>query len=440
MAPHARSPRIIFINRFFYPDHSATSELVSDLAFSLAQKGIPVTVITSRLDYENAGRSLPPRESIQGVDVWRVWSSKRGRQRLIGRGLDYLTFYLAAGWRLWRLAQPNDIIVAKTDPPLLSVVIAPIAWFKGAHLANWLQDIFPEVAEALNTGGVLGWLAFRILRPLRDWSLRSAKTNVVVGEAMATVLRAQGISGERIRVIPNWADGALIVPIKPNQNTFRACWVPDGWFVVAYAGNLGRAHDVDTILEAMTLIQEGAKAGADDIARQILFVFIGGGAQRANLEREVLRRGLTNVRLHPYRPRDRLAETLGSADLHLVSLNPKLEGLIVPSKFYGIAAAGRPTLFIGARDGEIGRLVEEFACGFTVAPGNGKGLADRILQLAQDPQLCAIMGARARAAFDEHWDKGHAVAKWEEVLKVVVTSGTKSRAGEKASWSSSDTL
>ena len=100
-----------------------------------------------------------------------------------------------------------------------------------------------------------------------------------------------------------------------------------------------------------------------------------------------------------------------------MSLNPKLEGLIVPSKFYGIAAAGRPTLFIGAPDGEIARLVEEFGCGFTVAPGDGKGLADRILQLAQDPQLCATLGARARAAFEEHWDKSHAVEKWEEVLK-----------------------
>ena len=112
---------------------------------------------------------------------------------------------------------------------------------------------------------------------------------------------------------------------------------------------------------------------------------------------------------------------MAAADLHLVSLNPKLEGLIVPSKFYGIAAAGRPTLFIGARDGEIARLVEEFGCGFTVAPGDGKGLADRILQLAQDPQLCATMGARARSAFEEHWDKSHAVAKWEEVLKVVAS-------------------
>jgi glycosyltransferase involved in cell wall biosynthesis len=163
------------------------------------------------------------------------------------------------------------------------------------------------------------------------------------------------------------------------------------------------------------------------------FVFVGGGAQRAKLEREVLQRRLTNVRLHPYQPRELLAETLAVADAHLVSLNPKLEGLIIPSKFYGIAAAGRPTLFIGAANGEIARLIEEFECGFTFNPGDGKGLADRILQLAQDPQLCAALGARARTAFEKHWDKSRAVEKWDEVLKAVATSSAQARGPETAS-------
>ena len=128
------------------------------------------------------------------------------------------------------------------------------------------------------------------------------------------------------------------------------------------------------------------------------------------------------------------------ADVHLVSLNPKLEGLIVPSKFYGIAAAGRPTLFIGAANGEIARLIEEFECGFTINPGDGKGLADRILQLAQDPQLCAALGARARTAFEKHWDKSRAVEKWDEVLKAVATSSAQARGPQTASGPSSDVL
>ena len=437
MAPDNSSRRVIFLNRFFYPDHAPTGELLAELAFALSQRGFSVTVITSRLHYETAAGTLPSRDYLNGVEVWRVWTSARGRQRLIGRTLDYLTFYLAAGWRAWRLTRSGDILVAMTDPPLLSIAISPIAWLKGAHLVNWLQDIFPEVAEALNIGGSLGRIAFRVMRPFRNLSLRMAATNVVVGEGMVPRLQTQGISPERIRVIQNWSDSAHIAPIVAGQSELRKDWAPNSRFIVGYAGNLGRTHDVVTIVDAMTLLEERAKGSpADDLAAQIMFVFVGGGAQRARLEREVLQRRLTNVRIRPYQPRELLTETLGLANLHLVSLNPKLEGLIVPSKFYGIAAAGRPTIFIGAADGEIARLIEEARCGFTVAPGDGTALMARILQLATDPELCASMGARARATFEQRWDKERAVEQWEEVLNAAFefTSGEQASA-----WSTTKT-
>ena len=108
--------------------------------------------------------SLPSREGINGVDVWRVWTSRRGRQRLRGRSLDYASFYFAAGWRLWRMTSPGNIVIAKTDPPLLSVIAACIARPRGARLINWQQDIFPEVADALGMGGRIGHAAFALLR------------------------------------------------------------------------------------------------------------------------------------------------------------------------------------------------------------------------------------------------------------------------------------
>ena len=150
-----------------------------------------------------------------------------------------------------------------------------------------------------------------------------------------------------------------------------------------------------------------------------MFVFIGGGAQRARLEREALKRGLSNFRMRPYQPKERLGETLSVGDVHLVSLDPALEGLIVPSKFYSIAAAGRPTIFIGAEHGEIGRMLKENDCGFTVAPGDGEALTERILALAGDRDLCASLGVRARVAFERQWDKEQALAEWEALLQAV---------------------
>jgi glycosyltransferase involved in cell wall biosynthesis len=134
-----------------------------------------------------------------------------------------------------------------------------------------------------------------------------------------------------------------------------------------------------------------------------MFLFVGGGAKRARLEREAMKRGLTNFRVGPYQPKECLAETLGVGDVHLVSLDPRLEGVIVPSKFYGIAAGGRPTIFVGSPLGEIARTLVHYRWGYTVSPRNGEALADCILALASNRALCAEMGTRAREAFEAHW-------------------------------------
>ena len=181
--------RVLFVNRYFYPDHAPTGVLLSDLAFALSQQGVHVTVMTSRLRYDGGAALYRPSETVDGVEIHRVWTSRRGRSGLFGRGLDYGSFFLSSSWRLWRLARDADIIVAKTDPPLLSVLVAIIAKLRGARSINWLQDIFPDAAEALNVRDDVGRRVFRVMRLLRNWSLRAARANVVVGETMAAHLK-----------------------------------------------------------------------------------------------------------------------------------------------------------------------------------------------------------------------------------------------------------
>jgi len=409
--------RVLLLNRFFFPDDSPTSELLSDLAFALSDQDFQVTVITSRWRYDDRDAKLCPSETIRGVEIRRTWSFRPRRDRLVGRALEYLSFYLTAGWCLWRLARAGDVIVCKTDPPLLSIFAAAIARVRGARLINWLQDLFPEVAQRLEVAGAAAHPVFRQLQRLRNRSLRSAAMNVVPGIGMAKTLEQEGIAPERIQVIPNWSDGELIQPICSEANMLRARWGLGSLLVVAYAGNFGRAHDFETIIQTMTLLQQQAElAPADDMTRRIVFLLIGGGAQREKLQREIAVRKLNNVRLHPYQPRELLAEVLGAADIHLLSLRPELEGLIVPSKFYGITAAARPAIFIGSTKGEIARLVEETKCGITVESGDSEGLLSGIVDLAKNPALMRSMGARGRLAFEEQWDKRHALAKWQAVI------------------------
>lgn len=401
--------KVVFVNRFFYPDHSATSQILSDLAFDLAENGFDVTVVASRLGYDGVGEVLPSRQTVRGVKICRVWSSRFGRGSLVGRASDYVTFYLSSMITLWRTVQPGTVVVAKTDPPLISVVALPIVRMRRAKLVNWLQDLFPEVASALGVGLAQG-LVGRALRRLRNVTLKSAVANIVLGERMRERVITEGGYPERVQTIANWADGSAIQPIQPAGNPVRKEWGLDGRVVVGYSGNLGRAHEFETILATAEALRD-----RDDV----VFLFIGGGAQRKAVEQAARERRLSNVLFKPYQPRERLAESLSAADIHLVSLNPALEGLIVPSKFYGIAAAGRPTLFIGDAEGEIPRVLRESDCGFAISSGDDEALTARVCELAAAPVMRERLGANARALLLERYDRSVALAHWHDVLNAV---------------------
>jgi len=412
--------KLIFLNRFFHPDHSATSQILSDLAFALAERGRKVAVITGRQRYDAPKHVLLTKETIAGVSVHRVWASRFGRANLPGRAVDYATFYMSSAWRLWCLAERGDVVIAKTDPPMVSVFAAAVCWLRGARLINWLQDIFPETAQNLGVGGRAATLAYGLMRWLRDRSLMAAHMNVVLGKRMAERVLSFDVPGDRVRIIHNWADGSAVAPRSHETNALRAEWELGNDFVVAYSGNLGRAHDVETVLDAMRLVASASDAaipGSSKPAfRSVLWLFIGEGALFGHLKAEVARRGFTSVRFKPYQPRALLAESLSAGDVHLISLRPDLEGLIVPSKFYGVAAVGRPTIFIGDLNGEIAELVARHQCGRTVAIGNGAQLSQTVLELARDEGQCRLMGKHAREAFEAEFDKPLAIARWETLL------------------------
>ncbi|MGO9171309.1 MAG: glycosyltransferase family 4 protein [Rhodomicrobium sp.] len=439
----ATAMKILFVNRFFFPDHSATSQMLSDLAFHLAKAGHEIEIITSSRTYDGTEK-LKARETVGGVKVVRLPVTGFGRAKLLGRSLDYLSFYLAAFFSLlWRV-RTGDIVVAKTDPPMLSVLTAPLCALKGACQINWLQDLFPEVAAALGEGpSALQKAAMALLRAARNASLKSARLNIVIGEAMAARLKSLGVSESRIGIIQNWADGALIRPIAPQNNPLRKAWGLEEAFVIGYSGNLGRAHDIGTFLAAIEALEDyalapdqpatpAAKPGpafsADARLPQarLCFLFTGGGVQMEALKREVMRRKFKSVLFRPYQPRALLSESLSLPDVHLISLKPGLEGLIVPSKYYGIAAAGRPAIFVGHEAGEIAKMLCGSATGFAVREGDGEGLARAILALAEDKDLAALQGRGARQLFEAELDFPIAAAAWQKAL---IEAGCTTKAG-----------
>ncbi|TAK86030.1 MAG: glycosyltransferase WbuB [Betaproteobacteria bacterium] len=382
--------KAVFVNRFFYPDLAPTGLLAADVAFDLARRGWEVHAVTSRQRYQDAGAGLPAGETISGVRVHRVWSTRFGRAGTLGRAFDYASFYVSATLALVRLLRKGDVVVAKTDPPLISVFALLAARMRGARLVNWLEDVFPEVAQ--HVGMRLGPVAL-IAKWLRNASVRGASANVMLGARMEAEV-ARLVPGTRLERIADWADGEAIRPLA----------FPSGKFVVGYSGNFGRAHEWETVVRAIGLLRD--EPG-------LAFSFTGGGHHFPRIV------GLPNVVHRGYVPQERLSENLAASDVHLVTLLPQLEGLIMPSKLYGAMAAGRPVLFVGDLDGEVARMLRDHQCGLSVAAGDAEGLAKVVLDLKAHREICREMGQRARAAFEAHYDKPIGVERWRVLLEKI---------------------
>jgi len=402
-------PKLVFVNRYFHPDESATSRLLSDLAFRLAEQGVKVVVVTSRQLIDDPRASLPAHEVVAGVTVHRVATATQGRARLAGRALDYASFHVAAGARLLGLLAAGDIVVAKTDPPLISIVVSHIARWRGARLVNWLQDVFPEVAVALGTPAIPGWIC-SALAAARDRSLQRAAVNVVLGERMRERLLGRGISAGQIKIVTNWADERQVRPLAPRSSLIRQRLGLAELFVVGYSGNLGRAHEFDTLLGAARLLRGDP---------QVVFLITGSGAKAGALRRAVQTEGLGNFHFLPHQPAELLADSLAAADVHLISLLPALEGLIVPSKLYGILAAGRPGIFIGDTDGEVARVLGAHDCGISFSVGDSEGLAAGLRSMRKSPLRLQEMGENAHRLALKRYTTRTALSEWTLIFRGV---------------------
>lgn len=341
--------RIIAINRFYWPDQSATAQMLTDLAEHLAAHGHDVSVITSRLRYEGRAK-LPQTEVRNGVRIRRVASTSFGRAGLLGRAFDYVSFLATASVALARAATPHDVVIAKTDPPLLIIPVALARWIRRFRLAHWCQDLFPETAAALGLTWARGG-AGKALGRVRTFAANTADLTVALNTAMKEALVEAGIRADRITVLPNWADAA-ITPVPADANALRREWDLGDQFVIGYSGNLGRAHLARHVADLVTRTRT---------MPGLAWLFIGGGAGLADVRAAAA--GAETVRFRPYQDRALLGQSLSAPDAHLISLDPACEGLVAPSKLYGVLAAGRPVVVLGDPEGSLARFVRHADCG-----------------------------------------------------------------------------
>jgi glycosyltransferase involved in cell wall biosynthesis len=401
--------KVYFVNRFYYPDSSATSQILTELATGLAS-GFRVNIITSRQLHDNPRAKQAQREERLGVTIRRLRTTRFGRDHLWGRAIDYASFYIHVFLFLLFNIRQRDVVVLMTDPPLLVLLNTSAIKFARAG-RNWLQDIFPEIASRLGQLRASSW-PFRLLAAWRDRSLNVAAANVVISPRMAAYLAQRGVSN--VRIIPNWADEQAIAPVLHENNPLREQWQLANSFAVIYSGNFGRVHAFDEIINAVREL-----AGEPGIR----FVFIGKGAALEPLRQAVQDIPAVQVSFKAPQRRESLAYSLGAADLHLVSLKMGMEDLVLPSKLHGVLAAGRPVAFIGDTDSDIAAMIRRENVGFSISLGDGAGLANRIRQLASDPGMQEVYRANARALFLREHTQAQGVARWRKLLRDVAPSG-----------------
>lgn len=397
------APRVIFVNRVYWPATAATAQLLTDLAEGLARKGWSVHVISS-------GTVSTVRN---GVTIHRT-GEDQAAPGIFSRIQNYRRFTHAACETLGRLLQTGDIVVPMTDPPTLGLAVTRAAANRGARLIPWLQDIYPEIAA--HHFGILASAALFPLKLRRNHAWRQAAALVVLGQDMGQTLLNQGVPREKIRVIPNWAPRELHTPAPDKEvaEHRRSRWELANKFVVAYSGNLGRVHEFATVLDTANELRDEAR---------IEFLFIGDGPRFDEVKTLAQRRRLTNLRLLPFEPRGSLPASLRAADAHLVTLLPGYARLVYPSKFAGVLAAGRPVLFIGPTEGEIASTIRQHDCGDAVATGDATRLASLIRQLAGDAVLWRKQSDQARLLYTQEFTGDKALARWEDLLRVYRDAG-----------------
>lgn len=381
--------RVVFINQFGWPDSAPTSQLLCDVSRFLVKEGHEVDIVCGAATYVRDGDTDPPPVRIHRVPCYRFG---RGARRIV----SYATFMLCAAWKVLRLPKP-DVVVTMTTPPLLSLLGTFLKIVRRDKHFSWEMDLFPEAL--VDTGmASAGSSLLRLLHRLARYSRRNSEGIIVLGECMKQRVVDSGVPTKQVHVAENWADSRIIdcAPFRRSDA-----------LTVLYSGNLGLTHDIDTITGAMARLSN---------ARQLSFRFVGDGKGYNQVREFVSQHAVQNVSFQGYCPRAALSENLASADVGLVTQLASCMGTVVPSKIYGLMAAGRPILFVGPRESTVARVIEQYRCGWQIDNGDTAGLISLLQWLQENRGSVEACGGRGRRAFLDHYDLAVGVTRVARIL------------------------
>jgi colanic acid biosynthesis glycosyl transferase WcaI len=395
------SLRLLIISQVYVPDPTAVGQHIADVSEEMVRRGWEVHVITSSRAYDDPSIKFPAREIREGVHVRRLPLSSFGKRSIAIRLLAQSLFMVQAvihGILMPRVA----VVVVSTSPPFAGFGGAVISLVRRVPFLWWVMDLNPD--QMVAAGKLQPTSIFvRVFDWMNRVTLRRAARVVALDSYMADRLNRKVDVSAKTEVMPPWPHAE-----PPVSTDAGACRFVDagqsfrrqhGWqdrFVVMYSGNHAIQHPLDTLLAA------AARMSAD---RRLLFAFVGGGAGKAQVEREI-GAGASNVVSLPYQPLETLEESLGAADLHVVSMGAEVVGIVHPCKIYGAMAVGRPVLFFGPRESHAGEILQLRRIGWRVDHGDVQGAIAAIHEAASMPRPARLaMGITAAGVISGQFSK-----------------------------------
>jgi colanic acid biosynthesis glycosyl transferase WcaI len=365
--------KALLISQVFYPDTTAVSQVLTDLAEDLIVKGHEVAVITSRRGYENPSSFFVHDEVYHGVKILRLWQTAFRKHSRLGRIMNSASFNIAVAWRLLITSRSkHDIIIGTTVPPFLSCVGLIVAKMKRLRFCFYGMDLQPELAI------ISGYLSkknpvVKLSLVLSEFIYRQADLIIVLDRFMAGHIVNRGAQPERVRIIPIWPAMAKVYKGDRLSNPFRRKMGFGDKIVVMYSGNMAIVHPLDTLLMAAAALKDDG---------QFLFVFIGGGVRKQDVVEFKTKHNLMNISLLPLQPRNRIHISLGSADLQVVIHGVGCTGYTHPNKVYGAMYIGKPVLYIGPKPSHISEILNELPSNISVRHGEVERLVAELRHFA----------------------------------------------------------
>ncbi|MDH6093569.1 glycosyltransferase family 4 protein [Anabaenopsis tanganyikae CS-531] len=398
--------KLSVVTQFFPPDYAATGQLIEELVQQLEQQGVDINVFTSQPGYAFRVSKAPRVELREQTRIYRSRTAQMWPGRIRGKAVNGLLYtiraflYLLAPWR------GSDVLLITTAPPFLPIVgyLANVLW-KLPYVCI-VYDLYPDVAIALGVVSKQHWVT-KLWQGLnqRVW-LKAGGIVVLSPEMKQRVVEYCPQVAHKVSVIHNWANPDLIVPIAKSENWFAWKYKLVNKFTVLYSGNMGRCHDIDTLLVAARELQH----------ESVQFVCIGGGAKREELIAKAFELGLSNFTFLPYQDKEDLGYSLTAGDLSLVSVSPSSESLVLPSKLYSALSAGRPLAVVCSPYSSLRQIITEAECGSAFDHGDGQGLAEFIRLLQNNQTLAEQMGKAGREYLQSHFTPQIICQQYLEVL------------------------